>query len=97
MGSEMKEYTEDINIPIQLDSVCSTKGDFTPRWFRYENKEHQIERIVIEKILSHKEINFVGIKMIQYICTSTVNGRERIFEIRYNVSSHKWTFFRMLS
>lgn len=97
MERKMKEYTEDVNIPIQLEAVCSTKGDFTPRWFRYENKEHQIERIVVEKILSQKEINFVGVKIIQYICCSTVNSCERIFEIRYHVSSHKWTFFRMLS
>lgn len=97
----MEEYgvctEEEMNMPIQLDSVCSTKGEFTPRWFRYENKEHQIEKVTIEKILSYKEINFVGLKMIQYICTATVEEQERIFELRYNVTSHKWTFFRMLS
>lgn len=86
-----------VNIPIQLDSVCSTLGIFTPRWFRYEDSRHEIYTIKINRIVNQKEINFVGIKMLQFICASDFEGRERIFELRYHLTSHRWIFFQMLS
>jgi len=85
------------NIPIQLDSVCSTQGTFTPRWFRYEDEEHQICIVKIERIISEKELNFVGVRVLQFICAALMGEDEKLFELRYYVGSHKWTFFKMLS
>ena len=85
------------NTPIQLDSVCSTQGEFTPRWFRYEDEEHQLQIVKIERIISEKEMNFVGVRFLQYICAAIICSEEKIFELRYYVSSHKWTFFKMLA
>ena len=85
------------NIPIQLDCVCSTQGNITPRWFRYEDENHKRYTVEIDRILAQKELNFVGIKMLQFICAASINEMDRIFEIRYNVFMHKWTFFQMFS
>jgi len=86
-----------INTPIQLDSVCSTQGMITPRWFRFEDEEHSIHTVKIEKIFSHKEINFVGIRMLQFICGARIGEQEKIFELRYHVATHKWTLFQILT
>ncbi len=88
--------TEKQNVPIQLDSVFSTQGAVTPRWFRYEDEEHQIHTVKIERIISEKEIQYVGIRMLQYICVASIAEQERLFELRYHISTHKWTLFQML-
>ena len=44
-----------LNIPIQMFGACSTLGDMTPLWFRYENKEHGIITVKIESIVSSRE------------------------------------------
>ncbi len=87
------------NIPIQIDNICSTQGEFTPRWFRFEDDEHLIHYIKVLQIISKKDINYVGIKMIQYICrTADEEDPERVHlvELRYNIMSHRWYFFQML-
>lgn len=86
-----------INIPIQLVSVFSTQGDICPRWFRYENDRHEILKVDINEILMKKEIQFVGIRMIQYICKAIMDGDERLFELRYDILAHKWTLYQLLS
>jgi hypothetical protein len=87
----------EMNIPIQLDSVCSTQGTFTPRWFRFEDEENQIQTVKIQRIVSEKELNYVGVRVLQYICAAAFKDEEKIFELRYYVGSHKWTFFKMLT
>lgn len=91
------------NVPIQLDNVCDTTGDLRPRWFRFEDEEHQIHLVKIIQIVSHKEINYVGMKMLQFICR-TCEGNdneesciEHLVELRYSILMHKWVFFQLLS
>lgn len=86
-----------INIPIQLVSVCSTLGDITPRWFRYEDEERLIIKVQISEVVTQNNISFVGIKMIQYICKAKIQEKERLFELRYDINSHKWIFHQMLN
>lgn len=89
--------TKDMNIPIQTASVTDTTGKIIPIWFRYEDpRDHEIQLVKIEKILSTKDINYVGFKMIQFICNAEVKEQRRIFELRYSISAHKWVFFQML-
>lgn len=64
----MDKKQEYANVPIQLDNICSTQGEISPRWFRFEDEDHIIHIVKIQKIISRKDINFVGIRMIQFIC-----------------------------
>ncbi len=84
------------NIPVQLVSVFSTLGEITPSWFRYEDESHKIIKVQISEIISKKELNFVGIKMIQFICKALVLDTMRMFELRYHILSHKWTLHQMI-
>ena len=85
------------NIPIQMISVCSTMGDFTPMRFRFESEEHTVETVKIDQILAHKDTTFNGIKEIQYTCQAIIGNEIRLFIIIYNISSHKWRLFKMLT
>ena len=92
-----QEYT---NIPIQLENICSTQGEISPRWFRFEDDDHMIHTVKIQKIISRKDINFVGIRMIQFICKTIEEDskdREHLVELRYNILMHRWYFYQMLS
>lgn len=92
------EFTKTMNIPIQAGSVTDTTGKIIPTWFRYEDpKDHEIQMIKIENILSSKEINYVGFKMIQFVCAAEITEVRRIFELRYSIGTHKWVFFQMLN
>lgn len=85
------------NIPVQLISSCSTLGDLTPLRFRYENEEHSLSTVNIDAVLSIKENQYNGIHEIIYTCQAALNGTVHLFELKYNVSSHKWLIFRILS
>lgn len=88
---------QNVNIPIQLISCFSTMGDITPIRFRIENEDHSIETIKIERILAHKDVSFNGIKEIQYTCQATIGEQTKLFTIHYNISSHRWRLFRILT
>ena len=38
-----------VNIPIQMIAAADRDGKLTPMYFRFETKEHQIERVMIER------------------------------------------------
>jgi len=86
-----------LNIPIQLVSACSTLGQITPLWFRYENEEHQIVTVKIQQVVSSKEEKHCGMDYISYVCWAQTEQQRRLIELRYRLSTHKWSFFQALS
>ena len=85
------------NLPIQLIASCSTLGDFTPLRFRYEDPEHRIQTVNIDRVLAEKTTVCGGVHCIQYTCAAAADGRERLFLIKYDVLRHTWMLVRMLS
>jgi len=85
-----------MNLPIQLISSCSTQGNFIPIRFRYEDEEHGIITVQIDELINSKENNFNGIREIIYTCRAEIHGTMRIFDLRYNVSSHRFSIYRLL-
>lgn len=85
------------NVPIQTFCVVSMLGDFTPIRFRFEDNDHNIITVNINQILSHKETSFAGIKEIRYTCNALINNEMKMFELKYSIPSHKWSFFQMLN
>lgn len=85
-----------VNTPIQAFSVTSTQGDITPVLFKLEDESHQIHTIRITEVLSRKDVHFCGVDEIQFTCKAQVLDCEKFFILKYNVHSHKWTFFKML-
>lgn len=86
-----------LNIPIQLVSACSTLGQITPLWFRYENEERQIVTVKIQQVVSSKEEKHCGMDYISYVCWAQTEHQRRLIELRYRLSTHKWSFFQALS
>ncbi len=85
-----------MNIQIEMISVCAADGKLTPLRFRMENEEHCLQTVPIAQVLVAKPIQYAGIDAIQYLCKAMMDGRERLFELRYTIKTHRWTLFRVV-
>ena len=82
------------NQPVDVISVFSANGDIKPLRLRMEDEEHQLLRVDIHEIISMKPIQFVGIEAQVFLCKSIVQGKEWLFELKYTIRSHMWSFLR---
>lgn len=84
------------NQPIDVISVCSADGAIRPLRLRLEDEQHQLMRIDIEEIVSMKPIQFVGIEAQIFLCKARVHGKQWLFELKYTIRSHTWSFYRRI-
>ena len=80
--------------PVDVISMCSASGEIRPLRLRMEDEQHQLLRIDIQEIISIKEIKYLGIEATVYLCRATVREKEWLFELRYTIRSHNWSFLR---
>lgn len=85
-----------MNRQIEVISVCSADGAITPLRFRMEDEAHCLQTVAIMQIVCVKPIQYAGVDAIQYLCKAVLEERERLFELRYTVRSHRWTLFRVV-
>lgn len=84
------------NQPIDVISVCSADGAIRPLRLRLEDEQHQLMRIDIDEIISMKPIQFVGIEAQIFLCKAHVHGKQWLFELKYTIRSHTWSFYRRI-
>ena len=84
------------NVQIEMISVCGVDGSLTPLRFRVEDEEHQLCTVAIRQVVCSNHIQYAGVDAIQYLCKAVVQGREKLFELRYTVRSHSWSLFRVV-
>ena len=79
---------------IEVIAVCDTCGQFRPLRFRFEGEDHHLHRVDIDRILSVRDVSYVGIEAMIYLCRAHMEGRERVFELKYTIRSHSWELLR---
>ena len=80
--------------PVDVISMCSASGEIRPLRLRMEDEQHQLLRIDIQEIISIKEIKYLGIEATVYLCRATVREKDWLFELKYTIRSHNWSFLR---
>lgn len=85
------------NYPIQLIAVTSTLGDITPIRFRYENGEHELVTVNVDEIHAKKEMSIGKGGSIIYTCASLIDETKMLYQLRYEIGTHKWIFMKKLS
>ena len=80
--------------PVDVIAMCSAGGEIRPLRFRMEDESHQLLRVDIEEVISCKEVQFVGIEALLFLCRATVQERKWLFELKYTIRSHNWTLQR---
>lgn len=86
-----------LNIPIQIICCHSTVGDILPLRFRFENEDHELTTVCIDKVLSHSNTTFNGIREIHYTCQANISNQSFLFILKYVIDSHKWIMFKRLN
>ena len=80
--------------PVDVIAMCSANGDIRPLRFRMEDREHRLLRINIDEVISEKKVQYVGIEAKIFLCRATVQGKKRLFELKYTIRSHSWCLHR---
>ena len=80
--------------PVDVICMCSANGDIRPLRFRITDEEKCVRRIDIEKIISIRSVQYVGIEATIFLCRSTVEQQQWVFELRYTIRTHSWCFLR---
>ena len=88
---------EQVNMPVDVISVCSADGQIRPLRLRMETEDHQLLRVDIDEVISCKEIQYVGIEARIYLCRAVVEDRKWLFELRYTIRSHSWCLIRSVN
>ena len=84
------------NVQIEMISVCGVDGSLTPLRFRLEDEEHRLRTVAIRQVVCSNRIQYAGVDAIQFLCKAEVQGKEKLFELRYTVRSHSWSLFRVV-
>lgn len=79
--------------PIQMIAYFKEDGSINPIKFKIE--EDGVKVIKIDKILKSEREKLAGNIMEKFTCTSTINGIEKIFEVKYDSKSYKWILFKI--
>lgn len=82
------------DLPIHVLASCGADGEIAPLRFRFEDGEHALHTVKILEVVDSRKIEYVGIEAFCYLCKAECDGREKVYELRYTVRSHRWTLFR---
>ena len=80
--------------PVDVISVCSASGEIRPLRLRLEDDNRQLLRIDIDEVVSMKPVQYVGIEAQIFLCRATVAGKKWLFELKYTIRTHTWSFVR---
>lgn len=81
--------------PIEM-IAWFTKDEFPiPLRYRLTDENMADKVIKVNRILFKEEEKIAGNRMILYRCESIINDTQRVFELKYDISTCKWFLFKM--
>ena len=81
-------------MPVDVISICSANGEIRPLRLRMESEDHQLLRVDIDEVISSKQVQYVGIEAIVFLCRATVEDKNWLFELKYTIRTHSWHLVR---
>ncbi|MDX9917401.1 MAG: hypothetical protein RBT15_05220 [Gudongella sp.] len=81
--------------PIEMIAWFNDKDYPVPLRFRLddENKERQV--IKVGRVFSYEEERLAGNRMVVYRCEGIVGDQQKMFELKYEISTCKWFLFKI--
>ena len=86
----------EIGRAVDVICVCDADGTIRPLRLRLEEADESLLRVNIDEVVSSREISYVGAEATIYLCRAVIHGRERLFELRYQIRSHCWQLLQSL-
>lgn len=87
----MRTFTK----PIELIAYSDETGVTTPLKFKIKTKDDIDLIIRVDKVILRELEKLAGNVMILYKCRGIVEGKEREYELKYEINSCKWMMWRM--
>jgi hypothetical protein len=81
--------------PIEMVSYTKSNGEINPIRFRLQLEDESVKVIKIDRIIIKGNEKLAGNNMIIFNCQSTIDGVQRLFEIKYELATCKWMLFKM--
>ncbi len=81
--------------PIRMIAWFAEDGVPTPVRYNMRLDDEANLTVRIDRILQKKEEKLAGNRMMIFTCQSMIDGFEKIYEIKYELSTCKWFLFKM--
>jgi hypothetical protein len=81
--------------PIQVVSWTDEKGNVNPVRFKITNEDESNSVVRIDKVITIDKEKLAGNYMLVFKCQSVVNGADKLYEIKYELSTCKWILFKI--
>jgi hypothetical protein len=81
--------------PIRVIAYFEKDGSSTPVKFQISSKDAEDISVKVDRVIYKTEGKIAGNRMILYQCQSVIDGKEKRFELKYEISTCKWYLFKM--
>ncbi|MBU3185685.1 hypothetical protein [Clostridium estertheticum] len=80
--------------PVEMLLWTDINGKMNPVRFKIANEDESIYVIKIDKVLTIDREKLAGNNMLVYKCQSVIKGAERLYELKYELSTCKWMLYK---
>ena len=78
-----------------IDVIALFEKDGGVKPLRFRISEDEEEKVIkINRVVNREIEKLAGNVMEKFVCIASVNGVERIFEIKYELLTKKWILFK---
>ena len=81
--------------PIEMIAWFNQDNYPIPLRYRLTSEDMSNTVIKVDKILFREEEKLAGNRMVLYRCESVINETQRIFELKYEITTCKWFMNKM--
>lgn len=81
--------------PIDMVAWFDKFGNPNPVRFRIEEENSEQTTIKVDRILQRAKEKLAGNQMIVFQCQSYINGLDKIYELKYELSTCRWILFKI--
>ena len=70
-------------------------GRITPIRFLMRQEDESVVKVGSIRIVERKEEKLAGNRMLIFVCQSVIGGVERVFELKYEMTTCRWFLYKM--
>ncbi len=81
--------------PIEVVSWTDALGNINPVRFKITKEDESNSVVKIDKVICVDKEKLAGNHMLVFKCQSIINGTEKPYEIKYELSTCRWILFKI--
>jgi len=81
--------------PVEMVAWFTENGTPNPVRFRIKNEDQSTTIIKIDKVIFKEKEKLAGNDMIVFRCQGMISKTQKIFELKYELSSCKWMLYKI--